>query len=112
MFPIESLRNQIWPWLKVNQGQHMIIIWTNYDGRYIPSFLAIGPPVPEKSIEGFFTISRIMIPPLPDFLHMHISSFVFITYVVKYLFFLSYLFLAYSLCGRTACFVSNRVEIL
>ena len=50
--PYKCLWYQIWPWPKIGQGHPRVIIWTNYDGPEspMPSFVEIGPAVPEKKI--------------------------------------------------------------
>ena len=34
--PYKCLCYQIWPWLKIGQGHPRVIIWTNYDGPWVP----------------------------------------------------------------------------
>ena len=36
IFPMLSIRDQIWPCCKIGQGQPRVIIWTNYDGPKAP----------------------------------------------------------------------------
>ena len=36
LFPYKSIRDQIWPFGKIGQGQPRVIIWTNYDGLKTP----------------------------------------------------------------------------
>ena len=61
-FPLKSLCNQNWACCKIGQGQPKVMIYINYDGKespqcYIPSFVEIDPPVPEKKIfYGFYHI--------------------------------------------------------
>ena len=58
IIPFKCIRKQIWPWLKVGQGQPRIIVWTNLVGptpqRYIPSPKVICLLVLEKKIFKLF----------------------------------------------------------
>ena len=59
--PYKCLCYQIWPWPKNRsrsfQGHHLNKVWWAHPRCYIPSFVEIGPAVPEKKIfEGFFSI--------------------------------------------------------
>ena len=49
LFPYKSIRDQIWPWRKIGQGQLSVIIWTNLE--------VLEYPMPQTNFQGHWPFS-------------------------------------------------------